>query len=234
MDISGDWRDSQVCDTNLTMNDWLGQIKVLVWDVDGTLYRATEASFRVVREAEYQVIMHHTGWNRERTMAEFNKIYRVQTPSGTKTVVILSGITASQAAIECEWYFDRTQFVKRDRRLTQMFEKLQDKKHIVFSNSDKSKLVKALQQMGLGEKIFTRIITPEDTQVLKPDLVGFKYVLEHTGEPAEAHLMIGDRVSTDVIPAKKVGMHTCLVWPTEPGDAADITLPTVYDVGSLF
>lgn len=216
------------------MYDWAGQIKVLVWDVDGTLYRTTEASFAAVREAEYQVIMHHTGFSHDRAKAEFGKIHNIVTPSGTQTAALLSHISAAEAAVECEWYFDRSSFVQEDAGLVKMFQKLEKKSHIIFSNSDKQKLILALKKLGLTTEIFTEIVTPEDTNTVKPDPAGFRYVISKTGLPPEAHLMIGDRVSTDVIPAKSVGMHTCLVWPTEPGEEADVTLPTVYDVATLF
>mgnify|MGYP001564376738 CR=1 FL=1 len=52
-------------------------IEVLVWDFDGTLFRSDDALLRAVREAEYRVIMAHTHWNREKTIAEFSKKYKI-------------------------------------------------------------------------------------------------------------------------------------------------------------
>ena len=47
---------------------------------------------------------------------------------------------------------------------------------------------------------------------------------------AEEHLMIGDRDPVDLAPAQALGMHTCLVWTDTPGQHADITIPTTYDL----
>jgi FMN phosphatase YigB (HAD superfamily) len=57
--------------------------------------------------------------------------------------------------------------------------------------------------------------------------------MEKTGLPPVAHLMIGDRERVDLVPAKKLGMKTCLVWAAEPSMVADITLPTVYDLSQV-
>jgi FMN phosphatase YigB (HAD superfamily) len=46
--------------------------------------------------------------------------------------------------------------------------------------------------------------------------------------------MIGDREAVDLVPAKAVGMHTCLVWSEIKSTIADITLPDVYRVADIF
>jgi len=39
-------------------------IRVLIWDYDGTFYKPNQDLWQDVREAEFRTIMAHTGWNR--------------------------------------------------------------------------------------------------------------------------------------------------------------------------
>src|SRR3972149_4256897 len=92
------------------MKQQFSQVKVLIWDLDGTLYKPRADISRAIRECEYQVIIHHTGWTRNKTIEEFLKVHKVITPSGTHTAAILSGIQTVQAARECQNYLDRRKY----------------------------------------------------------------------------------------------------------------------------
>ena len=90
-----------------------------------------------------------------------------------------------------------------------------------------------LVALGLPVDTFKEMVTSETVGVTKPEEKGFRYIMDKTGLPPEAHMMIGDREAVDFAPAKKLGMHTCLVWSEEKSKIADITLPTVYEVADI-
>lgn len=50
----------------------------------------------------------------------------------------------------------------------------------------------------------------------KPDLAGFRKMVELSGADAGDVLYVGDKVNKDVLPAKQVGMQTCLLWAESP------------------
>jgi len=77
------------------------------------------------------------------------------------------------------------------------------------------------------------MVTSETVGTTKPHEAGFRYILAKTKLPPAQHLMIGDREAVDIVPAKKLGMKTCLVWSQVQSQIADITLPTVYDLGKV-
>jgi len=77
------------------------------------------------------------------------------------------------------------------------------------------------------------MVTSEIVGITKPDLAGFSSILDYTKLPPALHLMIGDREAIDHVPAKKLGMSTCLVWSEAKRSVVDLTLPTVYDVAKL-
>jgi len=208
-------------------------IKVCVWDFDGTLYQPSAALSRAIIEADYELIMRHTGWDKAKTMEEFHKIYKVSTPSSTETAAMLSGISVREAAIECELYKDRRPFLSHDQRLIDMFAVLSGFTHYFLVNGIVEKVKESLAVLGVSPDIFREIVTAEVVGVNKPQPDGFEYILRKTGLPPDAHLMIGDRVPVDLAPAKALGMKTCLVWSNEKDTIADAVLPEVYGVASM-
>lgn len=212
-------------------------IAVCIWDFDGTLYRPTAALTQAIVEADYELIMRHTGWDKAKTVEEFHKIFKIKTPSSTETAAILAGISVQEAAIECELYKDRRPFLSRDQRLIDMFAALKGYVHYFLVNGIAEKVRESLAVIGVRPDIFREIVTAETVGVNKPQPDGFQYILKKTGLPPEAHLMIGDREAVDLVPAKSVGMRTCLVsWGvTEPktGDV-DSVIEDIYTVPDLF
>lgn len=208
-------------------------IKVLIWDFDGTLYRPIPQMIADRLQSAYQVITRHTGWPLEKTIAEFSKVYQIKTPSITKTSAILSKISLTQAAFENELYKDRKKYLQPDPQLVQLFKQLNSFIHFMLVNGIKEKTIEGLQILGVAAETFKEIVTSEIVGVNKPDFKGYKYILQKTHFKPDAHLMIGDREEVDLVPAKKLGMKTCLVWSDGLSQVPDITLPTVYDVGKV-
>lgn len=208
-------------------------IRVLVWDFDGTLYRLNDTIWKDMLEAQYRVIMIHTGWSRQKAVSEHTMLYKVIYQSGTLTAAKLAGISVARAVLETEQYYDRKKYMKRDEKLILMFGKMTSYRHIMFVNGKKSEEEEALDVLGIPRQTFEKWITPEDTGAVKPDPICTQAILSYTKLPAAAHLVIGDREQVDLAAAHEMSMKTCLVWSDSPGSIADVTLPTVYDVPSV-
>lgn len=205
----------------------LANITVLIWDFDGTFYKPIPELWHKIREAEYRTIMEANGWDHERAVAEFAKLYKIETPSATQTVGKLTGMTTSEAARRMEDFYDRRDFVKRDEQLSAMFQKLSGYHHFILANGVRKHLEETLDVLGLPRETFEEIVTSELSGENKPSPAGFLYILKKTGLPPEQHLMIGDREQVDIEPARKLGMQTCLItWDHPP-------VSSVYDVAAL-
>lgn len=215
------------------MNSLFKNVQVLVWDFDGTLFPPNPELWQAVREGEYQTIMNHTGWNRERAEEEFSKLHKKVLPSATEVVARLAQIPIAVAAVEMERYFDRRDFVKRDEKLIALFIKLSGLRHFTLANGVRERHKETLAVLGLPADTFEEMVTSETVGVTKPNEAGFRYILEKTQFSPRQHLMIGDRETVDLVPAKKLGMRTCLVWSKDRSQIADVTLPTVYDLGKI-
>src|SRR3989344_1338642 len=181
-------------------------IKILIWDFDGTLYKPNPDLWHAVREAEYRTIENHTKWPRERTVNEFERLYKKVYPSATETVAQLCDVSTKDAALEMEEYYDRRKFLKRDEQLVALFEKLKQYRHFILANGVRYRLEETLITLGLSINIFSEIVTSEIVGVNKPHDAGFRYILKKTGLPPNEHLMIGDREIVDLVPAKNLGM----------------------------
>jgi HAD superfamily hydrolase (TIGR01549 family) len=211
-------------------------ISVCIWDFDGTLYKPTPELDRAIIEADYILVMKHTGWSREKTVTEFHKIFKVVTPSSTETAARLAGISVKEAAIECEQYKDRRLYLSYDDKLVAAFATLTRFTHYLLVNGISEKVSEGLAILGLSPSLFKEIVTAEIVGVNKPQLNGFRYILEKTGLPPQSHIMIGDREAVDLVPAKSVGMQTCLVsWGvTKPKtDSVDTVIEDIYTLPTL-
>lgn len=226
----------------------LSGIQVIVWDFDGTFYPLTRQITKKMERLQYETIARHNHVSLEKAKEQFWSVYPAKTTSGNEAVSMVTGIPTAQSARENELPFDRTLYVKRDPKLIAMFRRLRPYRHFVLGNGVIALLKKTSEVLGITPDTFEEYVTSEVVGVNKPNPHGFQYILKKTGLPPEAHLMVGDRESVDLAPAKKLGMHTCLVawekacpersrrvYPELPktGSSVDFVIPTVYDISSI-
>lgn len=208
-------------------------IKNIVWDVDSTMYKPTDEIHRIIRDTEIQTITAHTGWDREKAESEFYKIYKNDIPSGTAAAAKIAGISVADAAEEMDRYFDKSKFLKKDIRLVRVFMELKQYRHYILTNGTVEGAASVLRGVGLDREIFTDIVTSQKVGENKPSIKGFEYIMNSTSDTACAHVMVGDRIDVDIIPAKKMGWQTVLVWSRDPCNICDVALDTVYDLPGL-
>jgi putative hydrolase of the HAD superfamily len=219
------------------MDSRFKDVRVLIWDFDGTLYRPNQNLWHAIREAEYRVIMEKNEWDHARAQEEFNKLYKKVTPSATQTVGRLTGMSTTEASLIMEKYYDRRDYVARDERLVQLFTSLSSFTHYILANGVRFRIEETLALLGVPKETFEEIVTSEISGENKPSDKGFLYIMKKTNLLPPAHLMIGDREKVDLEPAKKLGIKTCLIaWDgvtMEEGSNYDVTVAHVYDVATL-
>jgi FMN phosphatase YigB (HAD superfamily) len=211
----------------------LSGINVIIWDIDGTLYPFNEESSGAILESAYISIGEYMHWPRHKVLEEFNKVFEKITPSSTEAVSLICNVPIAEAAVKTDTHLNRPRFIKRDEKLITLFEQLSGFRHFILGNGSKKHITAGLVTLGLSPRIFDEIVTSEIVGVNKPEDNGFLYIMEKTGLPPNQHLMVGDREKVDLVPAKKLGIRTCLVWSVKPGMIADITLPSVYELSQV-
>ncbi|MBD3389332.1 HAD hydrolase-like protein [Candidatus Micrarchaeota archaeon] len=159
---------------------------------------------------------------------------------------------------------DFTKFLGNDLALFQMLQRLMDVHGIpqrVMTNEVYETIVNAFGAMGLSlermkdpriDEMFPPkpelivgsesagdigILCAYNAHKKKPNPEVFRQMLQVAGlenEP-ERMMYIGDAELKDIVPAKNLGITTCLVWAAEgTQSSADYILRTVHDVGQLF
>jgi len=204
-------------------------VRHLLWDVDGTLYKSRPELVEAIQHEVYKRVAAGLSVPYEEARSRFLAIY--DRLGGATATLIELGLDRSliQDAVDS---IDKTKYLKPDRRLKEMFEnRLQSFEHIIVTNTSRKGTIRTLEILGLPYKLFQGIITADDVARSKPDLEPYLEALKMTGSPASQHVSIGDREKVDILPAKKLGMRTILVWGASK--TADVSVPTVYDVPSV-
>lgn len=204
----------------------LKNLKILVWDVDGTLYKPNPGLLALIEEAQFKILVK----KKNISLADAKSLYlplKKKYKSGT-TVLYKEGSGSYQRILLITDKVVTKNFIKKDPRLLKIFSKLSSFRHLILANKTKPATIKLVKWLGLNPKIFEKIFTIEDFGVTKPSLKPFKMVLNYTKLLPKDHLMIGDRVEIDLLPAKKLGMKTCFVWGKS--DIADVSIPEIYDI----
>lgn len=215
------------------VNQKLSDIKVLVWDLDGTLYKSIPAFGEDLHKAFIKILAEQKNIsfaNATILLEQTKNIYK----GNTRSLQALGCGTYIEIVKKIEQLVKKAAYLTLDRKLQQVFIDLSSMRHILLSDTTHQTIVAELEALGLSHTIFELVVGIDDTGVAKPDLSFFKTALEFTGLKPKEHLMIGDRVEVDLKPAKQLGMKTCLVWSEEKADGIDFTFPSVYDLVTLF
>ena len=209
-------------------------IRHVCWDLDGTLYRPTpqlEKELNALRLKLYAELTNKPENNA--TWQEYQALYNKLNSH--------SAIFASLGKPKEYWHSHRNKlkvitYLESEKRTVEMFQEFSklNVTHGIFTDNMLSETKKILEAMEIPLSIFKYILTIEQVGRPKPNLGGFRKVVELSGVKPSEILFVGDRIHTDIIPAKAVGMQTALVWSDESKTEADYTFPHVADVLEIF
>ncbi len=157
---------------------------------------------------------------------EYSQIYKVQ---GTHSAAFTSLGLPSDYWQQHFAAMDEERYYEPDQSVCGTLIKLKDILPIsVFTNAKPEHLRNTLRVIQVDTAWFTHILTGDDIAKRKPSLEGFHKIVELTGLPPGQILYVGDRVSADIAPAKKVGMTAALVWSSSP--EADYSFENFADI----
>lgn len=209
--------------------------QVIVWDFDKTLYRPNLELEKAICEAEIATLMEYKQCDRQTASGLLSQWFPQKTLSTTNAIAKICGFSVAQSAQIIEAKFDRRTYLQRDEKIITLFAKLNRYMHFILANGNVSTIKETLETIGLRIDLFREIVTAETVGVNKPELLGFDYILKRTRIAPAEHIMIGDRIEVDLVPAKAIGMKTGWIYWNSQVDqvndaVADICVPTVYDL----
>jgi len=199
-------------------------VKYCIWDVDLTFYRVTPQMADELKDRIYKYISQGQGISIDEAKKNYEREFG-RTKSKTAAMVSLGfNKYAIQEIIDG---IGKQEYLKEDPLLIQLFNTLSNYGHVIVSNSTRTSINKTLKILGLEENLFKLIITKDEVSTYKPSPEPFLKAIETLGVKPEDCVSIGDVESSDIVPAKKLGMKTILVWGNS--EEADISIPTIYD-----
>jgi len=107
------------------------------------------------------------------------------------------------------WNIDPSPYIQKNPQVVELFEKLR-RKVAILTSAPRVWAANVLQHLGVYPLVENRIFTGE-TDIRKPKPEAFLQVASIFPADPKQCVSIGDQESTDIIPAKKLGMKTILV-----------------------
>lgn len=202
-------------------------IKHIWFDVDGTLAPHTDEFNQVHNQLRYQTYAHAINKPlTEEIQQEFEALYKKY---GSNSAVFRSLGLASDYWMKHFESIDKTKYYRPDEAIYGTIEKLKNIVPIsVYTNLTAEGTKETLQKLKINPDWMTHYLSGDDVKERKPALDGFYKMIELTGLPAKEICYVGDRVKVDILPAKEVGMKTCLVWSLS--DEADYSFENFEDI----
>ena len=205
-------------------------VKVIAWDMDTTLYKPDPVLGKAFLDGCIEEVAKKKNLSFKDAKIIFDKA-RLETDSSTQTLINLK-VGDFYTVWEIQKRIGKKNYLKKDPQLPLLFSHLSHLRHFLISNSVPEEIETVLGAIDLSEDYFEKCISVVDAGEPKPSPKPFELLLKITGLPPEQHVYIGDRELVDIVPAKKLGMKTILVWGKSK--IADLSLPTVYDVAEIF
>jgi HAD superfamily hydrolase (TIGR01549 family) len=198
----------------LKINLLLKRAKIIVWDYDGTLYQNSKL-VENLEKAYFKYFQKNTG--KDWTLKHF-RTESAKNDGWAKTISIYTQKNLTNIMDDVEKNFKKHLYLKKDNSLITKITSLKNKKHLILSNSKTLDIKKGLEAIGFNKKnsIFEKIVGRDSYGFYKPDPRIFKMIQEYSKLPTKKHLMIGDSLKDDILPAKKAGFNTLhindLMW----------------------
>lgn len=216
--------------------EWVSQIKIIGWDLDGTLYPNHPEVSQQITKLRNKALADKL--EIDEMLAEF-EFKQIQQRVGSNTEALaLCGINGKEFFTQIWDELDLARFIQRDEQLIKLFESLNGYHHFLLSNSNSMKHMQTkLELIGLDIQVFDAVVDTVELDVFKPDPQAYQEAVRLMTEKLEREvtsseiLYVGDRVETDINGAKGVGMRTCLVG--SESQVSDLCVSQVYQIKEL-
>lgn len=201
------------------------------FDLDGTLYNTTPAIDNRVRTKIAEKILEKmpTLESVEGARDFYETSYKILS-SGTKVLEEIGYENSREVMDECLATADVLDLINDDQNLEDILKEMRCWYFTyLLTSSPKPVALKKLEKIGISPGLFY-LTAFSDTPSLgnKQDGAAFKYVIKESSIAAANHVYIGDRLNSDILPAKRLGMKTIAVWSEIP--EADYSIKDIHDI----
>lgn len=209
------------------------KIKLIGFDLDGTLYKPNEKINKKIRDYLCKRAGHILNKSYHEIKDKFNKLYK-KTQSGTDSLRLMEIKNSSSLTQEALENVDITPFLKKDLELLSTLYRLKEKyKLFLITGSPKKITNKKLRALGINSKIFSIKIydNSSKSKYKRKDGSAFIHISKLYNIPLYNMMFIGDREKIDIIPAKKLNLKTVII--NAKSKIADFNLKKISELEKI-
>ncbi|HMI08957.1 MAG TPA: HAD family hydrolase [Candidatus Saccharimonadales bacterium] len=108
---------------------------------------------------------------------------------------------------------DESEYYQPDERIYRTVDAIRKVLPIgLLSNSRPERVERTLRTVNIDPSWFTHILTSDDISEPKPNPQGFELMINRSNANSNELVFVGDREDVDIIPAKRLGLVTVMVW----------------------
>ena len=191
-------------------------VKYIIWDFDGTLYQ----SKKLGTDLRLVFLKIAKGKRKSVSSRVFNS-YTKKHGSWSVAASKLTSLPEAEILDMADTKIDKLKYTKTNLGLVRVIESTQDRyHHLILTNSTSQEVVSSLKKIGFDttssttgpfEKIFSR----DTTGLIKPNPKIYDQILAYTRSAKNRHLFIGDSLTHDIYPARKLGFMGLPIWDIE-------------------
>jgi len=216
---------------------WIKQIKLIAWDLDGTLYPDSPKLHEAIRQEQLKAVADKLGVDIHETEDKFNQIYE-QLHSHTKTLDFL-GINGQQFFLDVWQKMNLANYIHKNKKLSELLRQIYEsnkwQQYLLTNSNNRVSIELKLGLIGIDLEVFDQIFNSVEIGHNKPDIGIFKYLWESSGLNRDEIVYVGDRERTDIQAAKKYGLKAIKIAKNnEKKTEADLVFPTAEQVAELF
>lgn len=186
--------------------------KAIGFDLDNTLYKETPETKSIITEYILEKAAAILRKEISEIKKEYSKNYNLFQSARRALIAmgIKEGMDIVQEALEKA---DIASQLKPDNKTAILLQDLaKTYKLFLITGSKKNEAQKKLQALGINYKLFTESIYADNPhKLLREDGTAFTYIAEKLHLKQEELVFVGDREQVDIIPAKKLGITTCII-----------------------
>ncbi len=206
--------------------------KLIIFDIDGTLYRNDEYEKNLHKEI-VELLAEKLSCSPEEVRVKLRAL-RKETASISWCLIKL-GINLKKFYEELAKRVNPSKYIRETKDVKVLLRKLKEAgfRLAVHTNSGRALALKVLEALGIDPLTFDVMVTSDDTEP-KPSRDGYLKVLELADVTAEEAVYVGDRYDVDLKTAKELGIKTVIVGKgTIPNDV-DFKVENILEIEKLF
>jgi len=216
--------------------DFFKDVKAVGFDLDGTLYKATEEiDDRIGEHVAAKILEKSSEFKSIEEAKTFYKKRYKEIESGSKTLMEVGyePIEAREVMKKCLDESDISDLLQKDEELVNILEQISKKYFIYLITKSPADIGrKKLASIGIDESIFKYKVYGDNIWFIgKTKKEALTRVFEESSIPPDQHVYVGDRRNDDIINAKLLGVKTIAVWSRI--EEADATALHIHDIKEL-